>query len=159
MKKRLATILAVATSVTLAAPAHTATAAATPIVYVDADSAVWGSWNWALKSAVGTVDGYTGSRMAFGRCRYGYRCIHIRQQVKNPAWAAVTYVTSPYTSWIFLNPNSLRQPYWWEKRLIRHELGHAFWLGHAPRCDSVMNMNIACWWTFNSSEARFLRSR
>lgn len=142
-------------AVALPQPA-TAAVAVTEIVYVDPSGAD-PHWYWQIRDALATVDPYTGSQMVVGKCISGYRCIHIKEAVSQ--WAAFTDFPNPWFARIYLNPSSLNQPYWWEKRLVRHELGHAHGLGHAPNCDSVMNTNITCWWIFNATEATFLRNR
>ena len=130
--------IATAASLVVTEPAQ---AASTPVIWVD----VRVNSAWPVSRAVTYVDSYTGSRMRYGTCRAGARCIVIREDGSLPSsYAAVTSVGYPVTR-IRLNSHRRWYPYAQRLHTVVHELGHARGLyTHNPRCTSVMYYKMRC---------------
>lgn len=130
--------------------------------------AVGGEWDTALRQAVTFVDQYTGTRMVIGKCKtYAKRCITIRYGTPSkktwvgqcgpscgPSRAVSTIVVRK--SWPGSGPVAAK------KRLLAHEIAHAFRVGHNPKFTSVMygwvyrNWKMSPW-KFTPAEKRQLR--
>ena len=167
MKRAMTVALASAVAVTLApAPASAATKIDKNTVMIQ--ESVGGEWDTALRQAIRFVDPYTGSRMVIGSCRAAAkRCITVR------------YGTPKYKSWVgqcgpscgpgrSVSTIVVRKtwqgsgPVAAKKRLMAHELAHAYGVHHNPRFTSVMygwvyrNWKLSPW-KFTAAEKRTLR--
>lgn len=128
---------------------------------------VGGEWDTALRQAVRFVDGYTGTRMVIGSCRsYAKRCITIRYGTPSKkAWVGqcgpgcgpsrdVSRIVIR-KSWKGSGPVAAK------KRLLAHEIAHAFGVDHNPKFTSVMygwvyrNWKLSPW-KFTTAEKRQL---
>jgi hypothetical protein len=101
---------------------------------------------WHVSSAVRFVDGYTGSRLRFGKCHTGAECIVIREKWNmNSRVAGLTYVGGGPTTTIHLNGTKRWMSLGQRRNTMIHELGHARGIyTHDHRCISVMYESTNC---------------
>lgn len=127
-----------------------------------------GQWDTALRQSIKYVDGYTRTRMVIGSCRsYALRCITVGYGTPSsrswvgqcgPACGPSQKVSRIVVrkTWAGSGPVAAK------KRLLTHELAHAFRVGHNPRFTSVMYGWVYRNWvlspyTFTAAEKRTLR--
>jgi hypothetical protein len=129
----------------IAAPTPAVARAAAPaadakIVWVDSKV----DRRWPVRSAVKSLDKYTGTKFKFGSCKRGAECIVIREQKKRADWAGVTYVAWPKSK-ILLNPTQRHSSHAVRRGILVHELAHARGIHkHTSSCRSVMYYSTHC---------------
>lgn len=129
-----------------------------------------GEWDTALRQSISFLDRYTKTRMVIGSCRaYAARCVTVRYgSPAKRSWVgqcgpscgpsrAVSGIVIRKT-WQGSGPVAAK------KRLLTHELGHAFGLGHNTRFSSVMygwvyRNWVPCPYSFTAAERRLLARR
>jgi len=102
---------------------------------------------WPVAEAAKFVDQYTASKMVFGNCRKGSRCITMRENPKLPITVAgrASWTRERLTVRVEFNSSYADKPHDALLRLVIHELGHTFGIhGHNPECTSVMFAYLTC---------------
>lgn len=129
---------------------------------------VGGQWDTALRQAMKYLDRYTGkTRMVVGKCtQRAQRCITVRYGTPDrKAWVGQCGPSCgpsrPVSRVIVRKTWAGSGPLAAKKRLLTHELAHAFGLDHNPRFTSVMYGWVYRDWvlspyTFTAAERRKL---
>lgn len=129
---------------------------------------VGGEWDTALRQAVRFVDQYTGTRMVIGKCKtYAKRCITVAYgKPVNKNWVGQCGPdcgpSRPVSRIIVRKTWKGSGPIAAKKRLLAHEIAHAFRVDHNPKFTSVMygwvyrNWKLSPW-KFTAAEKRQLR--
>lgn len=117
-----------------------------PTVYIQ--ESVSGTGDLALRQAIRFDGRYTDSRLVIHKCDTSHYCIRVRYgtpTVRAPQGYTVQAETSrgARTALITINP-ATHLSYTVKVRMYEHELGHAFGLGHNPRCTSLMYYALHC---------------
>jgi hypothetical protein len=102
---------------------------------------------WPIPEAANFVDQYTDTRMVFGNCRKGSRCVTMRVNPKLPITVAgrASWEKNSMNVRVEFNPSYADKSHDALLRLVIHELGHTFGIhSHNPQCTSVMFAYLTC---------------
>lgn len=127
------------------------------------DVKVHKKWTKDAKAAINFVDRHTGTRVKYGPCRPGLKCVVIRENPRLPrSWGAATYPGKRAV--IYLNPRQRSASSADRFTIVAHEFAHAMGVwNHNPVCSSLMYPQVRCSGrvlprTFTPSERSILRS-
>lgn len=113
----------------------------TPTVYVQ--ESVSSRADLALRQAIRFDNRYTRDRMVVHQCNASHYCIRIRYGTPSIKGAIAETSRGAHTATITVN-RKMSASYTVKVRMYEHELGHAFGLGHNPKCTSLMYAYLGC---------------